>query len=182
MYTTGLIVELLVIGFNGLVWILLIAFSVFGYEYNIDVTELAIGTLPTLCLVYVVGIVTDRVADMIFEKLWADGFKNDLFKSRTEYHDSRTRIIANSDRLAEIIEGGRSRIRICRGCAFNSFITIICFNIFLWARVIGTGVELGIALFGNLFLTLLCIGLWFAWKKLITASYIKIREQSKQFS
>ena len=181
MYTTSLIVELLVIGFNGLAWILLIILSVFGYDFNIDVSELAIGSLPVLCLAYIVGIVTDRVADVIFEKLWTDSFKNDLFKSRTEYHDSRTKIIMNSDRLAEIIENGRSRVRICRGCAFNSFVTIICFNVFVWARVLGTGAALGIALFGNLFLTLLCIGLWFAWKKLITASYIKIREQSKQF-
>ena len=180
MFTTGLIVEQLVIGFNALAWILLIVFSVFGYDFDIDVTELAIGSLPVLCLVYVVGIVTDRVADVIFEKLWADSFKNDLFKSRSDYHDSRTTIIMHSDRLAEIIENGRSRIRICRGCAFNSFVTIICFNVFLWARAMGTGVALGIAVFGNLFLTLLCIGLWFAWKKLITVSYIKIREQSKQ--
>jgi len=61
------------------------------------------------------------------------------------------------------------------------YASILIVEPFVWARIVGTGVALGIVLFGNLFLTLLCIGLWFAWKKLIIASYIKIREQSKQF-
>ncbi len=179
MIVTGMIVELLVIGFSGLAWILLIVFSVFGYHFNIGLTETAIGVFPALCLAYIVGIVTDRIAYAIFEKIWTEKFKTELFKSSSDYEASTSKIMMSSARMADIIEYAKSRIRTCRGCAFNSLLTIICFNIFLWARIMGTGNALRIALLGNLCLTLLCLGLWFSWKTLILAHYTRIQEQSK---
>jgi hypothetical protein len=179
MAASGRIVELLVIGFSGLAWILLLLLSVFGYDINIDLTDTVIGVLPALYLIYVVGIVTDRIADVIFEKIWTENFEKDLFKSPSDYQGASAKMMLSSDRLADIIESIRSRIRICRGCAFNSLMTIICFNVFIWARIMGTGGALKIALFGNVFLTLLCVGLWFSWKRLILAHYAQIRDQSK---
>lgn len=71
MNTTSLFVELVVIGVGALAWVALLVLSVFGYDWvPLDPLLAAAATVPLLSVVYVLGIVSDRVADLLFDLVW----------------------------------------------------------------------------------------------------------------
>ena len=69
MSTTNLFVELIVIGIGAAIWVVLAALAVFGYSWvPLDQVFSTFAAAPFLGVVYVLGIILDRVADAVFER------------------------------------------------------------------------------------------------------------------
>jgi len=179
MSTTNLFVELIVIGVGAVTWLLLFVFSLFGYAWvPTEYVLSAIAAIPALAVVYVLGIISDRLADALFGLIWSDDLINPYFKDRKEYYNARRIILTRSERLSDLLEYGRSRLRICRGWAFNSILISIGLNFFIWTNFSGSSFTLTVSVFGTIFLLLIALGAWFAWRNLTQNEYRKIKEQA----
>jgi hypothetical protein len=87
MSTTTLFVELVVIGAGAAGWLLLLVLAILNPGAVPEgivkpSTELLIAALPG---VYVLGIVTDRIADALFEHLFVRGMRDRYFPVTSEY-------------------------------------------------------------------------------------------------
>lgn len=183
MSTTNLFVELLVIGVGASIWLVLVVLSMFGTSW-VPVEQLFSppAALPLLAIVYVLGIVSDRMADAVFEWLWNDDLRGSRFSSRGEYYNARRIILTRSERLSDLLEYGRSRLRICRGWALNSLLIAVGLNTFLWRWSGDNPAAWGISMFGSITLLLFALGAWYSWRKLALAEYRKVREQADFFA
>ena len=97
-------------------WIGLLLMTIFG------INELVLQTLVspvilvvTLSIVYVLGIVTNRIADVIFESLFAAKIRRQWFAGLEDYYQARMKLFEHEQLASELLEYGRSRLRICRG-------------------------------------------------------------------
>lgn len=179
MSTTNLFVELIVIGIGTTIWIVLLVLSVFGYEWIPYEQALSLPALiPVLSIIYVLGIVTDRIADALFHHLWIASLRRDYARSESHDFDDRRLIYIRSERLADLLEYGRSRLRICRGWAFNTVGILITLHLFVWTRVADRVLRGQLAIFGTLCLLTLIASLWFAWRQLVITDYRKVRDQA----
>ncbi len=177
MNTTNLFVELVVIGVGAAIWVMLLVLSLFGFGWVSFDTLLSLpAIIPCLAVVYVLGIVLDRMADKIFEQ-WAAPLASQWFKSAEEYRRARTFIYTRSDALRDLFEYSRSRLRICRGWALNSFLILITLNVFVWSRVTPEDVRFKVSMFGTIFFLFLGMGAWRAWHRLVGNEYKRLHEQ-----
>ena len=180
MNTTNLFVELLVIGVGAALWVLLVVLSVFGYQWipiQQDVSWLALG--PLLSISYLLGIIIDRIADMLFEIFWGNKLRGDWFPEKINYYNARRRILLASERLSDMLEYSRSRLRICRGWTFNAVMFAICLNIFVWTQLAWWHLATVTSIFGTIAMLLLALASWYAWKRLSLSEYRRIREQAE---
>lgn len=145
MSTTTLFVDLLIIGIQVAIWLVLLFLSLFGVE-GIDLAQLkgweaTIGVL-LLPLVYPIGVFVDHLADTLlssWRKRIRDTYLQD--KSRTVMDLLMT---AKDDKLSAYYDYLRIRIRISRSSAFNFGVITILFPIFASVRLGGwTGVATG---------------------------------------
>jgi len=141
MKHTNYILELIIGGLGALTWlfILLITFvdinwsAIFAHVKQENITGLlTIYSMLFLPFVYVTGVVTDRMVDEIFDKLFANRLLDEFFDKKEDYTKAIARIYYKSEPLKENYDYGRMRIRICRVWAFNAFISFIVVNIFLF--------------------------------------------------
>ena len=180
MSTTNLFVEILVIGVGVAAWLLLIILCVFGTNWvEIDNSISLLVFLPALSIIYVLGIVMDRLADTLFDLWWSTSLRSKFFPSKTDYYHARKVVYTHEGRLSESLEYSRSRLRICRGWAVNSVMVLLTLNLFIWVRLPGDSPKLGFSLFSIISLGLLAYGSWFAWRRLSVAEYHKVKEYSE---
>lgn len=179
MNTTNLFVELIVIGVGAFIWLILMVFAIFGYAWLPTASLLSpVLTIPILAVIYVLGIISDRIADAVFESIWSDDLLGSYYKDHSEYYHHRRIILTRSERLSDLLEYGRSRLRICRGWAFNAVMIAISLNMFLWIQLRNSPFTWSVSLFGSISLLLFCFAAWFAWRKLVLNEYRKIKEQA----
>ncbi|MFK8184267.1 MAG: hypothetical protein AB8B99_12910 [Phormidesmis sp.] len=179
MSTTDLFVEIIVIGVGATIWIVLLALSVFGYSWVPSGQVFSFASLlPILAITYVLGIVTDRVADTLFDKLWKPSLAQQFYQKDGDDYDDRRYIYLRSEQLASLLEYGRSRLRICRGWTLNSALILVSLNIFIQQQLSSPAIKRTAFLFSNLFLLLLTYCLWFSWRQLTLADYRKVKRQS----
>jgi len=180
MNTTNLFVELIVIGVGAFMWLVLFVLSVFGFAWvPLERLLSPAATIPILAVIYVLGIISDRIADTVFEWLWSDDLRGYHFKDRREYYNARRLVLTHSERLSDLLEYGRSRLRICRGWAFNLMVVTIGLNTFLWTHLSDKPCAWSISVFGSISFLLFALTAWFAWRKLILSEYRKINEQAE---
>jgi len=175
MSTTNLFVELLVIGVAAAIWVLLLVLASFGYSWvPVERILSPAALIPLLSLTYVLGIVTDRLADSLFELLWGRHIRASVYDDDTTYFHDRRSILARGSPSAELAEYARSRVRICRGWAFNLVFVIVAFDVFsLWRlsnHLLTTLLTLALAL--------LCGACWFAWRTMKHIEYVKTKEEA----
>jgi len=183
MSTTNLFVELMVIGVGAFIWLAMFTFSVFGYSWvPIDRLLSPSAAVPILAVIYVLGIISDRIADEVFQWVWSDDLRGSYFQDRREYYNARRLILTRSERLSDLLEYGRSRLRICRGWAFNSILIAISLNTFLWTNLNDEPSIWSFSIFGSVSLLVFALAAWFAWKKLVQNEYRKIKEQAELFT
>lgn len=190
MTTTHLFVELLVIGFGALIWFLLLLATFFGADVHtipIDRLDWTVLLFPLLSLSYVLGIVTDRVADRLFSS-WEERHRLFVYKpsefgsekkAEEKHHNDRRFLLVEGPELWQFIEYGRSRLRICRGWALNGVLLIFSYNILdlFGHSSVGLSVAGTVGLNGLLaFLTGVCV---YVWARLHLQEYKKIKRQSK---
>lgn len=142
MSTTLLFVELLIAGFQVIVWFVLLLFSVFGYDWVFRIqTQVFNGwqlllSVIALAFVYVLGILFDKLADIIFSK-WDRAIGEKRFGKNAPYVFARDRFQIGRDntQLYHHFEYIRSRLRIARASSVNFAITTIMAVIFVVTRL-----------------------------------------------
>jgi hypothetical protein len=190
MNTTNLFVEVIVIGTGALIYIALLSLTIFGCEPFVNLLtsiekmqlgemSLLVSAVPAFSVIYVLGIVTDRIANKIFDecygaKLETGCFPNDsLFKSRHT-------IYTQAGYLSTKLEYGRSRLRVCRGWTLNFVLIAVSMILFLYVRLPDQAVQLGVIaviVFGTL-----AAATGWTWYQLIKTEYAQVKAQAKFLS
>jgi len=184
MNTTNLFVELIVIGLGASVWVALFALSFLGIGWAPSLEKLFSFTflIPTVSLIYVFGIVVDRVADSWFEKLWSNTLRNKWFQNINDYYRSRRLVYTGSERLGDLLEYSRSRMRISRGWALNSALIFVGFNLFMAIQSPAVENKSLLWIVGSVAIALLTYGSYFAWFNLSVAEYRKVKQHADYVS
>jgi hypothetical protein len=181
MNTTNLFVELIVIGIGAAIWVFCFLATAFGYDWiNHGLFASTLGVGFVIGVVYVLGIVTDRIADGLFEASVSKYYRRKIYSSDTErFYADRTLLLLQHSPCSELFEYGRSRMRICRGWALNSVLTTIAFNALVWTRPFpGTGSSRAALVASSAFL-LMSVGACYAWCQLKRTEYIKTKETAE---
>jgi hypothetical protein len=152
----------------------------FGYDWvPIDRLFAPAAVIPLLSIIYVLGIVSDRVADALFAVLWTRTLRGRRFNDIETYYAARRIILTESERLSELLEYGRSRLRICRGWVLNAFVILVSFNVFVWTRLREWPRARGLSIVVSALLLVLLAGCWYSWWSLSAAEYRKVKGQSE---
>lgn len=182
MGTTNLVVELVVIGTGALFWVVFAILTVFGYEWVTLDRLLALmeapALIPTLSIIYILGVVTDRLADGLFHH-WDHSIRGKFFPKPEDYHSARALLYRKSQALTELFEYGRSRVRVCRGWAINSVLLTVMLNLFIWTRLPTESPNLRLSAFGSTALILVAVGSLSAWYGLVRNEYERVLEQAR---
>ena len=143
MSTTSLFVELLIVGIQATIWCALIAAAVIDPEYLFHAKE-EIGDWETIVSIlylssaYAFGIIIDRVADVISYFLppqrlimtWPR-FRKDVEQSAP---DDRIRVLFRENKIADLLEFIRVRLRLIRATTLNLFLITCALVFFLWKK------------------------------------------------
>lgn len=182
MSTTSLFVELIVIGVGTLAVLMLIIMSIFGYEWIIwdKLTSLTM-LIPLLSITYLLGIVIDRFADLIYSN-WSKKLRLQQFPSNNKYHDARTYVYqCANERIVSLFLYGRSRLRIIRSWSLNCVLLTFVIPIFVWVRCsqIGNETKILITIFSIIFFGCGALATSLVWKKLAKNDYKRLAETNK---
>lgn len=181
MNTTSFFVELIVIGVGAAIWIALAVLSVFGTTWLSSGSfgkDLGVQLLvPSLSVVYVLGIITDRAADWVFGP-WSRALQQRAFGSAEEYYRARTTLYARFAALTDLYEYGRTRLRICRGWALNAALILIAFDVFA-ARQISAYPRGPLWVTGTVGFGLLALSALMAWRGLTVQEVARLHHQSR---
>jgi hypothetical protein len=179
MGTTELFVELVVIGIGAFIWMVIATLSIFGYAWvPLDRLLSVSALIPFLSIVYIVGIITDRISDVIFESLWVPKLQRKYYSSPNAPREDRRLIYSENEYLANLIEYGRSRLRICRGWAFNSVLIIIAVNFFIVAQVTNRDLQNKLFIWINILVGFIAFFSWYTWYKLLDTQYHRLRDDA----
>lgn len=176
MNTTSLFVELIVVGLHATIWVGLLGLATFGYRLDELDRMLSLNlAVPVLALSYVLGIVVDKLADLLVIARDQRIRKQYAAPDEPSFLDMRFAILSRSDAVYQQLEYIRSRMRIARAAILNWGLTTLALLIVLWVH---PGVALSadrragatfvIALLG-LFLVALSYHSWTA----LTRTYIR---------
>lgn len=168
MNTTNLFVELIVIGVGAAAAIVLTIFAVFGVEW-VPTTKLASVAViaPGASIVYLLGIVTDRIADRAFSPV-ASSIRKSVFPDQEAYNAARSKVYEESPFL-NLFEYTRSRLRIVRGWTLNTLLIAPAFNAFVLVQLSQELPSVKIAIVGDVVLAAILIGCAFSWWALYEA-------------
>lgn len=127
MSTTDLVAELVVGGFQTLIWVTLLIMIFFGLPAKVpSLGSWVVDAGFVLCSMYTFGVLFDKMWDIIlsitrFDKLVRGKPKlstNDLLRQKVFVRDPSS--------AAEFVSYNRSRMRIARASAFNFAMMTIC--------------------------------------------------------
>lgn len=180
MTTTHLFVELLVIGFGALLWVILFAAALLGFDLKPFLGNITtVGALgPALSVAYVLGILVDRVADWSFD--WIDKRqRKDYFSDIEVYFNARRTMLVKGKELWAHLEYGRSRMRICRGWTINALALVLTLDIYIFTQAPKSLGSPGGLILSNIFLLFFGCLCFVSWQKLNTKEYEKIHRQSE---
>lgn len=178
MNTTNLFVELIVIGVGAAIWTLSLLVAAFGYSWVFNEVFSSPGGVGLLIgVVYVLGIITDRIADGLFERWVSKHFRRAVYGGdSTRFYEDRRLLLLKASPCAELFEYGRSRMRICRGWTLNSALAVLAVNILIWSRYSLRSDAFTMAFIASSAFLLLGTGACYAWCQLKRTEYIKTRE------
>ncbi|MCA9261361.1 MAG: hypothetical protein KDA61_19230 [Planctomycetales bacterium] len=183
MTTTNLFVELVVIGVGAAGWVAMTIGGLVGVE---GVDPRWLESYPVLvallAVVYVLGIISDRIADVVFASLFTASLRKRHFVDKADFQRARRAVLQQLPVVAEAQHYGRTRLRICRGWAINSALMAASFN-WLMVRQFGSSPWLREAVIAGsaLFLTL-SVASWWAWRGLCATEYAKTREYAEHLA
>lgn len=179
MSTTNLFVELVVVGVGAAAWLCLLVLAGFGYAWiPLDRLFSPSAILPQIALVYLLGIITDRLADALFAPAWTKGNRARIYGQDSDAYAADKALVLSELEFAKFYQYNKSRQRICRGWTFNAIVILLSLHALLWFRFGPNETTFRIALLGSLFLSLLAYGSWFSGKRLNSIQYQKMKEQA----
>lgn len=181
MSTTNLFVELIVIGIGAFAWIALLLLTIFGIDLELLrwLSSTPALAIPALSLIYLLGILTDRLADCTFHALRMDNKHRERYPGGSDqFHRDRALILSQSEHMAQLYEYSRSRQRICRGWAVNAMVLLFACILFIPTRL-DTLVNVALVLpLTSILLALLALGCWWSWEALTDTELKRIKEQA----
>lgn len=178
MKTTDLYVELVVVGAGALIGVVLL----FLAAVPLDITLLAEVPWPALLLllltlVYVVGIVADRVYDAVFHRrdvaFRKKAYETDDVNGR--FDEDRRLIMSTSEQMADLMQYCRSRMRICRGWSINFILIAVGLDLYLLREWSSAKWALATGVAGTVLLLVLAWLSRWAWDRLAVAGYKAVR-------
>ncbi len=179
MATTNLFVELIVIGVGAACWVTLCILGIFGIDtfpiLSTDAYPVLVVLLP---LVYLLGIISDRVSDFLFDRLFSGSLRIRYFKGTRDYQDARRLVLSTSARLADMHDYGRTRIRICRGWSLNAILIAAALQFWLRTSAAETQWYVTALTWGTVGCLSLALASWWSWYMLCSMEYLKIREHA----
>jgi hypothetical protein len=164
MSTTAVFAEILIIGIQAAIWVVLLIISFFGYAWILTVSSsLENWIVPIVVILfslfYTLGIIIDRLADLLFLVIKPKDFflKSKWKRLAQEQAHSGTHvaILLKDGHASTFFEYIRSRIRIVRATVVNLFLTLLSALIFI-ARQCD---SLGCTPKTNLILVVILIGI-----------------------
>ena len=187
MNTTLLFAELLIIGLQAAVWMFLLLINVFGIGWvqSVQAGNLATWQAPILIVLlsvfYVIGVMIDRAADVLFSrwerKLRRIGFPDPPMPLVV----LRFELARGNEHLNHQFEYNRSRMRISRASALNFGLATLMGTIYILMRaqtaspnakwiLVFMALTIGIAL---------TLGAAFTWRKLMRGYFGMLKEYSR---
>ncbi|MEK6373832.1 MAG: hypothetical protein AABO58_14180 [Acidobacteriota bacterium] len=126
MATTAIVAEILVIGLQAVIWIVLLAMSIGGVPAaRAGLKEwVPLITAFTLGFAYAFGIIIDRISDSLFT---AGG-------ASESWAEQRLAVLARGDKVTDFLEYIRSRLRIARASTLNFALITLFGALFLCVR------------------------------------------------
>ena len=182
MSTTNLFVELVVIGVGAILWLILLTLALFGFQWlQIKVEILLALVIPLLSLIYLLGIIVDRVADFIFERIWSKQIRKTVYGGSTQqnFYDDRRLVLSQQNPITERLLYAQSRTRICRGWSLNAVVITLTFVILMFSQFRSSPHFLGILIYGCFSFFTLSFICWVAWKMLKYSDYLKTKEYAE---
>ncbi|MCT6700517.1 hypothetical protein [Rheinheimera sp. 4Y26] len=181
MSTTDLFVELIVVGCGAFAALLLLLLAVFGVDSSLlqQLLGMPVLALPALVLIYLLGILTDRFADRLFNKYWVAAKQQQQYPGgQASFHKDKTLVLAKSERFAALYEYSRSRQRICRGWALNALLLLSCAELLLFTRFWHLPQWWLLSLTLLLLLAALCWCCCYAWLQMLDTELRRVHEQA----
>jgi len=183
MSTTNLFVELVVIGVGAVMWLSVAFLGIFGLAwFPLEQLNSPLFLIVFFSVVYILGIITDRMADSLFEKWYSGKLREEWFPSIQAYYSARRIVFERSQHLSNILEYRRSRLRICRGWIVNFVFLTITANLYIWVQLSPSCNRITISFFVTSTLVLLVFLSWLSWKRLVIDEYKKSWEQADALS
>jgi hypothetical protein len=183
METTELFVELIVIGYGTLFWLLFLITSFLGYSWiNFDKIPSVIAIVPSLVLAYVLGILVDRLADWSF-RTWDRKIRMVQLTEKSniceDYQRVRTIVFDSSESLRDWFYYGRSRVRICRGWAINFIFILVTANLFTSMQLSLIELKFKIYVILNSIISMFLLISVFSWHRLTSSEYERLAQEYK---
>lgn len=182
MKTAPFFVELLVIGFETVVWMFMLIISFFGISWiNFTQISATIVWLPAVTFAYVFGIIIDRICDNLifghFEWRWKSKIVSEysgkdfttLKQAKDEWVMLRIKVYSASSPIVNLLNYQLHRLRIMRSSVIN-FLLITLFSFIFLVKMEGCPALLIVVVtIGGL---LISGGSFYSWKKL-SKGYVK---------
>ncbi|MEW5939967.1 MAG: hypothetical protein AB1750_09920 [Chloroflexota bacterium] len=135
MATTLIFAELLITGIQVSIWIFILVVNVFGTEWmaTLDASKIkdwqTLLAIIGLSIVYVLGIVFDRLADSLF-LIWDRRIAKNKYPDIESFSILRFEVGKDNPDLSAQFEYTRSRLRLSRSTALNFAIITVLLIIF----------------------------------------------------
>ncbi len=176
MNMTNLFVEILISGFQTMIWLILLVLTIFGTSFLKLDTLQKIPSISILIIAfsYTFGVLFDRVWDALLKKE-DKKIRGKYFKNNNVFHKKRCILFSESKTNAEYLDYLRSRIRIVRATLFNFFLIFFISLIFIVSHF---------SYMKYYFICVIFIGFcgisfvslsYYAWKKISNTYYIQIQ-------
>jgi len=187
MNTTLVFAELLIIGLEGGIWLSLLLFSLFGLkDFDGFLSIIRDWQLVILAIVlpllYVIGIILDRITDRLFQRQETKIEQETLGDFPVTVPVMRFSLGTENDFLNQQLEYTRTRMRVVRASSVNFVLIAISISIFLLTRL----TNLSSNLRWTYTALILCIGLLFSyaafstWKSL-TKGHLKLSKAMYEY-
>ena len=184
MKTTNFVIEILITGFQVVIWMALIILSVFGYDWvKITSEELLSLTFFATIVSYPLGVVFDNVWGHLAEKIDRP-IRKEYFREPDKLHGIRIKIFSANRNMAEFTEYIRSRMRVARASFYNFSLITLTSAVFIITQLgdIDTALKKKLFLFvviSGASLTFLAFNVY---KKLVHTYYNQLSVINKEFS
>lgn len=179
--TVAMVLEILLCGFQTVLWLLILVFTIFGFTwFSIDTFQSVFGvTIFLVFLSYNLGVIFDRIWDKLLGDQ-DDKLRFKFFNDHEDFYKTRFKVFNSKDlnKSIEFLEYTRSRKRITRSSIFNFILITLCTIVFIITQVDTIGEQLT----KQLFYFVVCLGSLLtylsiiAWRKTSITYYKQIHE------
>lgn len=164
MKTTELFAELLVIGAGSFSACLLALATIHPDIVSIVDSGTPLSVITALALLYLLGILTDRFADGVFDRL-SNRRRGSSAAEVDAWKIERDKVFENQPFWSARSIYAKSRIRVVRGWALNSIFLAISSAVFMAKGSCDICTKESAIVVGVVF-TLLCVSCVWAWRKM----------------